>query len=654
MAIILVIAFLVLYANLWVITKKTRIADGNTIFALPYTVAIFFSYLFVITELLSLFDYMIFHMVAISWGLFIVINCICFCGIKKRFEFQKRDILPSVKELKNEKYWVIIFVLFSFVMIILAYYTAPYNLDSIACYLPKVTHWAQNQSVKHYATNALEQITTPDFAQYIRLHIYILDGLNDRHLTLVQCASYIIAALFVYLISRKLGCEKKWSYISVAIFLSLPITFAEALNTQYDLITAVFVLAFVLLLMDYFEESSKICIDFPGLLHTAMIGVCIGLAFISKTTTGFIIAVFVLALFRKCFEYKIGWKKFGVSLSVATISAVIFILPKFIRTYYTFGTFFTEDFSTNHIVETADPRLLFLCFFKNFLFNFSGHFIYNSKNIAEKTAAFFAEIFHVNLVDPRISLYNDFVLNEPFDFNHDRGTGELICILFCIALVMSIVLLVKKKFDSKRTVYVAAAFISFVLFLSLLKFTTHRTRYEICYFALLCPAVCIIFQNHLSDKVQMVFRSCITLLCICELLSLLIYHSEISIASNGGERPLAGFKHMQYTWLSYVRCTDLIKENGYKTIGLTGDEWFEYQIWVMTSDYAERIECVNVDNATSVYEDEEFFPDCILYMGTDRMEGVNNISCHGLEYRIIGRFFDDGYTWYIVAEKIQD
>lgn len=651
MTIILVIAFLSVCVNIWLAIKKTCIGGKDAAFTLPYSVAIFFGYLFIVTELLSLINAITFKPLVGSWLLFLVLNIIFIIRNIKKYGVSKEEVTSAAGYLKDEKVPLIVFGIFSVVMLVLAYNTAPYNLDSMACYLPKIMHWAQNQSIEHYAALGAEQISTPDFAQYIRLHIFVLSGYKDQLFTLVQCTAYLIDALFVYLIARRVGCRKEWSYVAACIFLSLPITFAEALSTQYDLVTAVFVLAFAFMLLYYFKDHSRINIERQGIVHAGITGACIGLAFITKQTTGFAIAVFTLCLLIICFRAHIGWKTIFISIAAAAIPAIILILPKAIRLYGTFGTFLPKEFSVSHIVDTADPRLLLLCFVKNLSFSFSGHSIYMSNRIVERGVAALAKLLHVNLVDPRISIYDFFTLNEPFDYNHDRATGELICILFCAAVIISLVMLLKRKSDSCIWPYTSAAFISFVLFLTLMKFTTHRTRYEISYFALLCPAVCIIFQQHLKEKMQIALRSCIFFYCICEIISMFIYHGTISIETNGGNRPWAYFKYQSYTYESYVHVTDKIKENGYATIGLAGDSWFGYEIWPMTQGHVERIECVNVENETSIHEDQEFYPDCILYMGRNEMTGRDSIGCHGLEYKIVDKCFDGGYIWYIIAEK---
>lgn len=649
--IFLMIAFLSIYVNIWMVIENRHMADGDTAFTFPYALTIFFGYLFIITEILSLKDAITFISLTGLWILFLALNIICIVWNIRKYGFRKTQIESVIRLLKNEKIIFIFFCIFTAAILLLAYYTAPYNLDSMACYLPKIMHWAQNQSIEHYAAMGAEQISTPDFAQYIRLHIFVLSGYKDQLFTLVQCVAYLINARFVYLIARKLGCRKEWSYAAVCIFLSLPITFAEALSTQYDLVTAVFVSAFALMMLYYFKDTSRINVEKQGIVHTGMMGACIGLAFITKQTTGFAIAVFILWLLIICYRAHIGRKIILISIGTAAISAIIFIFPKAIRLYGTFGTFLPEEFSASHIVDTIDPRLLLLCFVKNLSFSFSGHSIYMSNRIVERGVAALAKILHVDLVDPRISIYDYFTLNEPFDYNHDRATGELICILFCIAIVIGLVILLKRKYNGYILLYTSAAFLSFILFLTLMKFTTHRTRYEISYFALLCPAVCIIFQQHLKEKIRIAFRSCILLYCMCEIISMFIYHGAISIETNGGERPLAYFKHQGYTYESYVHVAEKMKEKGYTTVGLTGTSWFEYEIWPMTQEFVERIECVNVENKTSVHEDQEYFPDCILYMGPDEMADDDSISCHGLKYSIIDKCFDGGYTWYIIAEK---
>lgn len=642
--IILIITFILIYFNIEQLIKNSFLARGDVSCILPYTLTFCFGSLFLITELLSVWNAITYDSLIISWGLILVINTI-FALFLLRKKGIKIEICFTYMKEKLLNVPVIFFLIFAVIVMYLAYRTAPYNWDSMAYHLPRVAEWAQNQSIDHYAAGYIMQVTAPVFAEYIQLHVYILAHNSDRFMTLVQCVSYLMSAILIYRIALKIGCKKGWAYISTCIFVSLPIAFSEALNTQNDLVTTVFLLAFVLLLLHYTENLDYIEVRGQGAVHTFIMGTCMGLAFLTKYYVAFVFLFSIIWLLTVCYKDRIKLRTVIVSILIASVPLLLIIFPEARRLSQTFGSLFADEVSSGQMVNTADPRLLFLCFIKNLAFNFSGHYIYMSKEIVEKIVSAIAGFLHVNVVDSRISNYDYYALNGPFDYNHDGANATLICILFCVALAIGIFVQIRKKHIGTVQGYVVVSFMSFIAFLSLMKFTTHRTRYEICFFALLCPAVCIIFQRHLKEKIQIALRSIILFFCMCELISLFIYHRNMSTYSHA----YGYFALQPYTYDSYIYVTEQIKSRGYHTIGMMNEGLFEYPIWAITKDYIDRIECVNVENKTSVCENKDFYPDCVLYIGFENIDS-KSIRCHETDYNIVYSY-NDGYAWYIIAER---
>ena len=82
--------------------------------------------------------------------------------------------------------------------------------------------------------------------------------------------------------------------------------------------------------------------------------------------------------------------------------------------------------------------------------------------------------------------------------------------------------------------------------------------------------------------------------------------------------------------MAYQEVKKYVKENDYKAIGLVlGSDSYDYPLFKMLEPDVDKIKHVNVDNATKVYEDMAFLPDCIVLI--DR-EGPESMSCHGEYY----------------------
>lgn len=81
----------------------------------------------------------------------------------------------------------------------------------------------------------------------------------------------------------------------------------------------------------------------------------------------------------------------------------------------------------------------------------------------------------------------------------------------------------------------------------------------------------------------------------------------------------------------YSQIAKKIQEQGYHNIGLlTGMDTFEYPLWYLLNDDGYRIEHINVNNMTKIYEDQTFVPDCIFVREWEPRLG--EFDYHGQHY----------------------
>jgi len=585
-----------------------------------------------------------------AWLLFILVNVlICFVNVRKTSHSVQQLCIQQIKGVSK---LFVVYLLFGLFMIFLAYHTTPYNSDSMAYHLPRIARWAQNKSVAHYSAHHLHEVSAPVFAEYIQLHNYILSGYSDSFICLTQCLSYVIDGVLVYNLAKEIGCSNKWSYVSSLIFISLPVSFGEALNTQVDLITPLFVLsvAIMIVYLCMFKDTIQITVHF--IVIALCIGVCSGLAYMSKNTAAFAMLPLFAWLFIACVK-KMNIRTIILYAGLVAVIAFLVYLPEAHRLRQTFGSIFPSDTGSHHLIETIDPRLILLCFVKTLGFNLSGHLFYNSREWLLEGVEKIAGLLNVDLEDPRISYsYAAYDINTPFTYHHDLANGNLITLLFLFSIAVVTIKIIYNAVINKRIKhmesqgYVISCFIAFMMFSSVCKFTTHRSRYLIVFFALLCPAVCYVFQNSMETSRQRILITVIVFVSVCEIISLSLYHCHVS--SYLGERPKGYFGgHPAYE--GHYKSIEFLKEKNYNTLGLINGYAFEYPLYAMTRDFIGRIEDVNVENASSIHEDTNYHPDAVLIISLEPIL-ENSINVHGLEYGIINKFNDDvGY--YAVAES---
>lgn len=648
------IAFCLLFYNVYSLIESRQNSNREKALVLPYTISVFFFFLFCVTEFFSLIKGINRSSFLITWITFIVINL--FFAVRKGMSLQqniyKKIRLNGFK--KNIFNPIMLYALFGIFMTTLAYNMPPYNCDSMAYHLPRITHWIQNQSVQHFAAHYDMQVTAPVFAEYIQLHNYILSGNSDIFICVTQSLSLILNGFLIYNLSAMLELSQKWRCVSVAIFVSLPVTFGEALNTQVDLITPVLLLPFITYILYIFKNKAIIKVNVRFIFIVICMGICAGLSFLAKYTAAFAMLPFIIWLFIICIKNRVPLKELALYACAAVLSGLLIFLPEAIRLFSTFGTLFHDNVGGGQMVSTVDPRLLLLCFIKNISSNLAGHYFYDSKNLIMRLVGKIATIMNVDIVDPKISWYDYYDINEPFIYHQDLANGQLITILFLIALMICLIVFISKVMKKTKKElgeykgYVIASFSAFVLFLTVLKFTTHRARYEIVFFALLCPAVCYVFQKYISIELQKSVKAIIFFLAFCEIVSLSTYH--IKQLDYFGEKPKAFFAGSSM-YDGYQKSVELIKNRGYDTLGVINEFIYEYPLWIMLDGIVSQIENVNVTNETKVLEDMNYFPDCVIYIGLEEKTG-EIITVHGMDYVIVEKY-SDGFGYYALAQRPQ-
>lgn len=619
---------------------KRLLHCNDSLAPLPYTVLTVSLLLYIVMELLSVGHWITAGSLTAVWSVILVL-----CGIAFAVVRRKTGIKPfEIKAGKtNARQPAIIFLIlaFSAFMIFFALKTPLYNWDSMCYHLTRVAMWAQNHSVGHYATLDLREISSPVLAEMNLLNIYVLAGQSDFLFNLPQCIAYLLDAVLVFAITRKLGCKTQWAVVAAVLFLGTPIAFAEALTTQNDLITALQLLSTIYIIIDCVSMASEAKLNSSFIFRLVFLGIGISMSYHAKYYVLIPIAFFLIWLILVYLRQNRKWKVIVASVLIVLSVALIVYLPEGIRMYSTFGSLGSGETSSGQLTAMRPDKII-QTFFMNFFFNFSSHYIRHSDRIALGIVQAISKAFHLGL--------GTYSLEDPFVYDHDAANGFSVCVLFLLAIPFVIIRAVKeKKFPVG---YITVSFISLVVFLAVTHYTPHRTRYELVFFAVLIPALCRVFQNaNIREGFKHGLMGIIVFVSVCEIASCSVYHWFFTRYT--GDR---GYfvKPGDAVYSQYGHIADICEEEGFKTLGININAGsYKYPLMAMLKDTVTEVQYISVDNVTRVYENEEFIPDAVIFIDhSGEYNGTESgtIELHGARYSVM-EALEDAELKYCIAKR---
>lgn len=523
----------------------------------------------------------------------------------------------------------------------LAVLTVPYNWDSMTYHLPRMMHWVQNRSVDHYAANDIRQLASPVLAEFINVQVYLLSGKRDILLNLLQAVSYLVNSWIIYRIAGKIGADRRHAYLSALLFMTMPIAFAEALNTQVDLFATLWMLIFVYCFIDLFE-TDKLTADRDTLQKCLMMAACVALGYLAKPSVDVGMAVLLFCLLIRCVRRHDAWQVL-LKLAVCALPVVLLpLIPEWVRNYHTFSSLGDSSVGSGQLVGTLAPNYVALNFIKNCVQNCPSKYLYDSDELMPKIVRGIARVLRADINAPSISAGGYvYELSEPPVYNHDSATGPVVMILAVLCFILY--LLRREKTRSAGNSYTLYSVLPFVVFCVIVRWSPFITRFMVTYLAMLCPMIGYQIQQMSAEGKMKRFRDAavpiIYFLCLTELFSLTRFHQEMW-HEEASTRPVGYFAHNTEIRPEYVEVFSWINEKGYSALGIkVGELSFEYPIWVMTESPNIRIENVLVQNKSAVYEDMSYIPECVI---VDKgYENDETITVHGQLYIKEKKFMDN-------------
>ena len=425
MVLVLLLGFIGLFFGITSYDKTEKSIPSRLIVTILY-----FSFLVVLsTEVLSYFSLITRNNIFIFWlplALFGVYKILSdFKRIKHFFLNQKQSFikLPIIIKIGCS-----VGLLYLIIILITGLIYPPNNWDSMTYHLSRVLHWANQQSVEHYATSIYRQLHLSPFSEYFILHILLLEN-GDLLAFFPQTIYLLFSCLVVFELDKVLNFSKLSKVLVVLLVLFTPEIILQGSSTQNDLVVSFFLLTALLFTFKLLNKYS--------LKNVLIVALSISIAAFTKGTA-FIygLPIIILVIFSAI-------KFMGNHRTLKPIVHLPLTLFLFIavngahlyRNYNLTANVLGVDKEVSQLY--ANQNLSFIDLFSNVVRNASLHFGVKPINkIVEKSVIDLHEVMGLNASNPDITFGAGAYIVEPY-MNHEDYAANLIQVcLFILALFL--------------------------------------------------------------------------------------------------------------------------------------------------------------------------------------------------------------------------
>lgn len=591
----------------------------------------------VITEILSWSKLLSFSYIVIWWAALAVINSLILALAILSLKFsidiiQVKHRLSNFLKTQNSINIIAIagVILIIGICLLTALVVPPHNYDSMTYHLPRVMHWIQNQSVAHYPTHNLRQISFPPAASYIVTHWQILSG-SDRFANCVQWLAFFGSAIGTSLIAKQLGRSQAQA-ITALVCVSIPMAIMQSTTPQTDLVVSFWLVCFA-----YFIFRNPIYTNSDYFWLSASWG----LAILTKPT-GIIFGIPLLAvigirIIANYLDYQKPWKSISRSIfftGVILFASISLSLPSYGRNLQTFGTLLGIDTGTRNtnigLTQLASNWL------RNVALNLP---LPGFWKLVENIHKYILKI-DVNSLETSLNG------GKSFDFNYlwwkitlpdENYVGNPVHLILLFLAMLTFMLYLRKNRELSAVLLLAIGNgTGFILFCLLLKWQEWGNRLLLPFFILSSPVIGYFISRFIFTSLQRILAILLIFMAVLysfnplytlsESLNVRFYNIsniEYRLKTNPQDNYFLGVGILLKE--SYLKLIDrAVNENCY-SLGLdTGEDDWEYPIWALmkSQNSLVKIKHVNVQNESKKTSPE--FADsevCAIF----KIRGANTI-----------------------------
>lgn len=567
------------------------------------------AYLVVSTEALSLLHAINRAALSIVWSLPILAG---FLWIWLRLKNRRILRLPVVYHRDTWFGFVLdtLLILVLVVTAVVAFTSPPNASESMVSGMSRVAHWAQNQSLDHFATEIEAQNSGAPGAEIIQLNLYVFTG-SDQTANMVAWVAYVGAIAAAASLADVLGATIRGRRFAAIFGATLPVAITQATSSTGYMLVTFWILSAILMLLFFTRKSQKPFFLLLSALSAALAVLThpVALIFLLPFTVYGVIAL---------------WRRMGVGRMLLWMLAALVIMGvisggTLLRNQEDYGQVYSSEALTEQTNEIRNWKVL--------ISNISRNFVLHAQ-LPGMNADFWTRNYLLGLHedlrqainDPRTSMDGVFYIPEG-STSEQTSSNPIHMMIFLISLVAVIGMVILGKEDRGVLIYAAMILLSILLDCITFKWTNTGGRLQLTFFFMFGPVVAVFLDKFEKYQVEGILAA-ILLVCAIPWIfqtqerPLVVNPERTTTASVlKGDRNELYFATNLEDYEPYQAMTAEIKALGITEVGLNlTDHSGEYPLWVLLGapDANLRMEWVSANANSQKFMDQNFQPGAII------------------------------------------
>jgi 4-amino-4-deoxy-L-arabinose transferase-like glycosyltransferase len=445
---------------------------------------------------------------------------------------------------------------------------------------------------------------------------------------MVQWGAFLGCGVAASLITGMFGVPRAGQVAVMLIMTAIPMAVLESTSTQNDLVSAVWIMAFLVMLLKWCQDDRR-----HGLL--VWMGLALALAALTKGIVYLIAPAFLVAMFfvvrRKVF--------YTACLAAVVVGAAFLVVLSVGPSHLQRSLAQNASSSANESSQVQNKAMTPVLFASNLIRHAAVHWQTPSQRVNDVFIRFVDEAHRVlglSMRDPRITV-GDAGFLLAVSACHEYYAGNFLH--FWVGLVCCFIVLFgsSRKFGIDIKLYTAALFAAGLIFVLYLRWQPWISRFHVPLFIIAAPVIGAVFYR-LDRKGRLIVIA-----------GILFLVAAVPWVVKGKLKPLIGkksvwtmkrdeqyFINRPYLYAPFTWATGFVRQQGCHAVGLSlGIDSWEYPYWALTRG-SERIDWrhVGVTDISREYEDLSWQPCAVIHESNEA--GADVMSWHGRSYQRIG------------------